>query len=245
MIATGAGRWAPAATQFHRYENRTKISTDRRGSLGSVSCILHSRLQGGWLENLTLAERRLLPMGSLLVDREHDGMGGRIDIKPDHIAQFLDELGIGGELELPHAMRLQPVRSPDALHRTDADPALFCHHGCGPVRGFTGRIAERQGDSAFGHLPPNGAIRDRRVLSRNKPSKPSSMKRCCQRQTQVLDLPVCCGRDGERDSSAHAPESHAPTNSGIPLGFKCQILSTSVMRFNRLSRSLLRRQTEA
>jgi hypothetical protein len=58
-------------------------------------------------------------------------MGGRIDIKPDHIAQFLDELGIGGELELPHPMRLQPVRSPDALHRTDADPTLFCHHGRG------------------------------------------------------------------------------------------------------------------
>ena len=33
-------------------------------------------------------------------------------------------------------------------------------------------------------------MRDRRVLSRNKPSKPSSMKRCCQRQTQVLDLPI-------------------------------------------------------
>ncbi len=29
-----------------------------------------------------------------------------------------------------------------------------------------------------------------RVLSRSRPSKPSSMNRSCQRQTQVLDLPV-------------------------------------------------------
>ena len=28
-------------------------------------------------------------------------------------------------------------------------------------------------------------------MSRSKPSNPSSMKRSCQRQTQVLDLPVC------------------------------------------------------
>ena len=79
-------------------------------------------------------------------------MGGWIDLKPDHIAQFVDELGIGGQLELPHPVRLQPVRSPDALHRTDADPGLFCHHRCGPVRGFTGRLAQRQVDDAFGHF---------------------------------------------------------------------------------------------
>ena len=28
------------------------------------------------------------------IDRENDGMGGRIDIKPDHIAQLVDELRI-------------------------------------------------------------------------------------------------------------------------------------------------------
>jgi hypothetical protein len=32
--------------------------------------------------------------------------------------------------------------------------------------------------------------RERRVLSRRRPSKPSAAKRSCQRHTQVLDLPV-------------------------------------------------------
>jgi hypothetical protein len=35
-----------------------------------------------------------------------------------------------------------------------------------------------------------GGMRDRRVLSRNKPSTPASMNRSCQRQTAVLLLPV-------------------------------------------------------
>ena len=35
-----------------------------------------------------------------------------------------------------------------------------------------------------------GAIREGRVLSRNRPAAPAAMKRSCQRQTQVFDLPV-------------------------------------------------------
>jgi transposase len=37
---------------------------------------------------------------------------------------------------------------------------------------------------------PNRGIREGRVLSRKRPSTPSSMNRCCQRQTQVLEVPV-------------------------------------------------------
>jgi hypothetical protein len=37
---------------------------------------------------------------------------------------------------------------------------------------------------------PSGGMRDGRVLSRNRPSTPSSAKRSCQRQTQVFALPV-------------------------------------------------------
>jgi hypothetical protein len=39
-----------------------------------------------------------------------DGVGGRIDIKPHYVAQFLDEVGIVGELEATEPVRLQPVR---------------------------------------------------------------------------------------------------------------------------------------
>lgn len=37
---------------------------------------------------------------------------------------------------------------------------------------------------------PSPGTREGRVLSRKRPSTPSSMKRCCQRQTQVLEVPV-------------------------------------------------------
>src|SRR5258708_1465238 len=38
----------------------------------------------------------------------------------------------------------------------------------------------------------SGGVRDRRVLSRQRPAAPSSRKRCCQRQITVLALPVAC-----------------------------------------------------
>jgi hypothetical protein len=53
----------------------------------------------------------------LLVDRQHDGVRRRVDIKPDDVAQLGGEVRVGGQFELPHPMRLQPVRAPDALHR--------------------------------------------------------------------------------------------------------------------------------
>ena len=44
---------------------------------------------------------------ALLVDRQHHGMGRRIDIEADDVAQLGHELGIVGELEAAHAVRLQ------------------------------------------------------------------------------------------------------------------------------------------
>src|SRR5471032_142100 len=55
------------------------------------SAFLHRQAWLGSIERLDLG---------LFVDREHDGMGGRIDIEPDNIAQLVDELRIAGELEL-------------------------------------------------------------------------------------------------------------------------------------------------
>src|SRR5690348_5908024 len=70
---------------------------------GGGASLLQGQARLGTVERLDLA---------LLVDREHDGMLGRIDIKPDHVMQLVDERGIIRELELSDAMRLQPVRAP-------------------------------------------------------------------------------------------------------------------------------------
>ena len=58
---------------------------------------------------------------ALFVDRQDDGVCGRIDIEPDDVAQFVDEARIVGQLELAHPVRLQTMGAPDALDRTHAE----------------------------------------------------------------------------------------------------------------------------
>ena len=74
---------------------------------------LHPRQAG-----LSAVERLDL---ALLIDREDYGMGGRIDIQADDIAQLAHKLRVGGELELFHPVRLKAVRTPNALDGTRAD----------------------------------------------------------------------------------------------------------------------------
>ena len=50
---------------------------------GPGAALLHRQAGLGAIERLDLA---------LLVDREDDGMGGRIDIEPDDVAQLVDEI---------------------------------------------------------------------------------------------------------------------------------------------------------
>ncbi len=87
-----------------------------------------------------------------LIERQHDGMGWRIDIEPDHVAQFGDEVRIVRELELPIAVRLKPVRFPDAPNRAGADAARPRHQIGRPVGRLGRRIGERQRHHALGHL---------------------------------------------------------------------------------------------
>src|SRR5437867_523430 len=84
----------------------------------------------GAIERLDLA---------LLVNRQNDGVGGRIDIEADDVLELVDELRIVGELELPPSVRLKAVRLPDAPDRAGADAGRFGHHVGGPVR----RLARR------------------------------------------------------------------------------------------------------
>jgi hypothetical protein len=61
-----------------------------------------------WPAGLGAVERLDL---ALFIDREDDGMSGRIDIETDDVAQLVDEVRVGGEFELFHPVRLQAVRA--------------------------------------------------------------------------------------------------------------------------------------
>jgi hypothetical protein len=89
---------------------------------------------------------------AFLVDRQHDGVRGRIDIKPNDVVQFGDEVRIVGELELPDAMRLKSMGTPNALNRTDGDTGGLCHHRASPVRRFARWVLKRQGNDPLGDL---------------------------------------------------------------------------------------------
>src|SRR5271154_1882208 len=65
-------------------------------------------------------------MGSLLVDRENDRMGGRIDVEADAVFELLGELRVRRQLECADAMRRELVSLEDTLHRTQAHSRRFC-----------------------------------------------------------------------------------------------------------------------
>ena len=89
----------------------------------------------------------------LFVDREDDGTGGRIDIKPHHIAQLVDELRVVGEFELLNPVWLQTVRVPDALNGTRANADGLRHHR-GTVGRLDGRIGAGERDHTLGYIRP-------------------------------------------------------------------------------------------
>ena len=97
-------------------------------------------------------------------------MGGRIDIKPDNIAQLVHELRVVGELELVDPVRLETMRAPDALDGTRADTDGFRHHSSSPMGRLGGRIGPGERHNTLGDLTRAGGMREGRVLSRKRPS---------------------------------------------------------------------------
>ena len=213
---------------------------------GAEPSLLHRQAGLGAVERLDLA---------LLVDRQHDGVRRRIDIEADDVAQLVDELRVVGELELSPAVRLQPVRLPDAPHRAGADAGCLRHHVGGPVRGLAGRVGERQRHHPLGDLGPERRnARGPRLVAQEPVDAflgeallpapdaglglaglPHDLDRAdavgaqqddlgapdvLLRRVAVLDQrPQAAAigrRNGEGYSCAHAPDSHAHRQKGIP-----------------------------
>ena len=148
---------------------------------GSHAALFHRQAGLGAVERLDLR---------LFVDRQHDGVGQRVEVGADHFAQLGDDVGIVRELELPHPMGPKPVCAPDALHRADADSDRLGHHGGDPVGRLGGRVAQRQGDHPLGHL--RAERRDVRwpCLVAQQSVVALLREALLPRQTQVFDLPV-------------------------------------------------------
>ena len=84
-----------------------------------------------------------------LVDTQHDGVVGRVEIEADDIAHLLDEEGVVGELEVALAVGLDGERLP-ALHGALGDAALLGHGAHAPMGGAIGRSGLERGVDDLG-----------------------------------------------------------------------------------------------
>src|SRR5258708_22817161 len=83
---------------------------------------------------------------TLLVDRQDNGVVGRIDVEADDLVQFGGKLRIVGHLELAHPVRLEAVSTPYPLHLADANPSLLRPRRTGPRTGLLDRAGVRHRD---------------------------------------------------------------------------------------------------
>jgi hypothetical protein len=58
---------------------------------------------------------------AFLVDGQHERLLRRIEIEADDVLNLFEEIGVVGDLEALHLMRLEPVLGPDPLHARVAD----------------------------------------------------------------------------------------------------------------------------
>ena len=106
---------------------------------------------------------------AFLVDRDDDGVRGRVHVEADDVLDLLGEIGIVGALEGAEAMRLQPMRLPQALDGAQAmmPTALAMARPVQWVASPGG--SEQVSSSTFATtLAESGALPGLRVLSRSK-----------------------------------------------------------------------------
>ena len=74
---------------------------------------------------------------ALLVNAQHQGLGRRVQVKPDDIAHLVDKQRVRGELEGLGSMRLQPESAPHTTDRTLRELEL-ARHGPRAAQGQAG-----------------------------------------------------------------------------------------------------------
>ena len=126
------------------------------------SAFLHRQAGLGAVERLDLR---------LFVDREDDGMAGRIDIKPDNIAQLVDELRVVGKLELVDPVRLETMRVRQ-MRWTELAliPTAFAIIVAVQWVASAGGSVRVSATTRLAISDPSGGMREGRVLSRKRPS---------------------------------------------------------------------------
>ena len=91
---------------------------------GPTSALLQWKTGLSAIESLNL---------TFLVDTQHQGLVGWIEVKADDIIELLDEMLVTAKLESLGQMRFQPVSIPNALHSHPADTLSLGHGAHAPM----------------------------------------------------------------------------------------------------------------
>ena len=75
---------------------------------------------------------------AFLINAQHHGFVGRIQIKTDDVSHLLDEEGIGGQFEVFLPMGLQAKSLPETLHGGFGKLGLLSDGTAGPMRAVFG-----------------------------------------------------------------------------------------------------------
>src|ERR1700741_2842796 len=93
---------------------------------GAGTSLLDRQPRLGAVQRLDLA---------FLIDRENDGVVGRIDVEADDLFELSRKLRIIRQLEPADQMWPQAMSTPDPLHRTHADASGLRHCRARPIVG--------------------------------------------------------------------------------------------------------------
>ena len=93
----------------------------------------------------------------LLVDTQHEGAFGRVDVEPDDVADLVDEERVRRELEGFGQMGLEPERPPDPTDRRLAHPRGLGHRPRRPVGGVDRCLFQRFHDHGLDGVVAHGA----------------------------------------------------------------------------------------
>jgi hypothetical protein len=128
---------------------------EQRGRAVALVVMGHGPAFAGLERQTGLGAVERLDLG-FLIDRQHHGMRRRVQVETDDVLDLLGESRIGGALEGPQTVRLEAMRRPNALHRTEADAGGLGHRSPGPMD----RHARRLGAGCREH-PRDGGLGQR------------------------------------------------------------------------------------
>ena len=123
---------------------------------------------GGAVERMNLA---------FFVDHRTMACAGGSSIEPDDVAQFVDKRGSLDSLNWRIRCGCRPWARQMRWTELTHSPATCAIEAQVQWGRLTRRVAKRQGDHALRRLGASSLIREGRVLSRTRPSNPSSRKR--------------------------------------------------------------------